>query len=284
MSKTRCNTVSVTARRLRLRKRKADGDVEAPRPHPSHRPVPHRPVLPGPFVSIGESLLSLHEQRISSVTTTAAMTTATTKEEKPSAASDDSGNGSRDSYLVQSVIVGRKTVRDFDETRPVDDSVLHRAIRCAFAANDESNHRWRFIKIGEQTAKSIAELSALATQDEEKQRFEREHWLNAPGCCVVTSTLFKKSIFEQEDYVATTFALHNFMLSMWAEGIGTRWTSGDVTRTKEFARLCGVRWGEEHVVGCICYGFEKPESAQAIKNSSSNLNRHTVENFLTKLP
>merc|ERR1712039_1007093 len=58
-----------------------------------------------------------------------------------------------------------------------------------------------------------------------------------------------------EDYAATCCAIQNFMLSMWIEGVGTKWTSGDITRTQDFADSCGIDVEAERVVGCIWYGF-----------------------------
>ena len=45
------------------------------------------------------------------------------------------------------------------------------------------------------------------------------------------------------------------MLSMWSEGIGTKWTSGPVQKTEEFSQLCGIDTAAERVVGIVWYGF-----------------------------
>lgn len=41
------------------------------------------------------------------------------------------------------------------------------------------------------------------------------------------------------------------MLSMWSEGVGTKWTDGSLQRTQEFADLVGVNTEEEKIAGVI---------------------------------
>ena len=62
-------------------------------------------------------------------------------------------------------------------------------------------------------------------------------------------------VIEQEDYKAVCCAVQNFMLSMWSEGIGTKWTTGPVQTTPEFSEICGIDRSKERVVGIIWYGY-----------------------------
>ena len=87
----------------------------------------------------------------------------------------------------QSLLVGRRTIDEFDSTQ-VDDDVLKRAVQCAIAApNRACTEPWRFIRVGKQTISKFAELNAQFT----KQTADDEHyidWTNAaPGWCVVTA-------------------------------------------------------------------------------------------------
>jgi nitroreductase len=157
----------------------------------------------------------------------------------------------------QSMLVGRRTVEQFDET-PVNDDVLRRAIECAIAAPNRScSEPWRFIKVGPETVQQFVELKAtkknMETDEGTSSVFD---WTRIPGWCVVTSKLTPDDPeVELEDFRSTSCAVQNFMLSMWSEGIGTKWTSGPVQKTKEFADICGIDTANERVVGCIWYGF-----------------------------
>jgi len=191
--------------------------------------------------------------------------------------------------IVQEALLGRRTVNNFDADLHVSDHVLNRAIECATAApNHKLTEPWRFIKLGKETVTKIATLNAQKIQDPEKAKKKRERWEKIPGWCVVTSKLSPdardgdSNVLEMEDYAATCCAVQNFMLSMWVEGVGTKWTSGDITRTQEFADLCGIQMVDEQVVGCIWYGFA---STTGGKNEPPQKNRKkTLKDVLTELP
>ena len=74
--------------------------------------------------------------------------------------------------------------------------------------------------------------------------------------------------------------MQNFMLSMWSEGIGSKWTSGPVQKTQEFADLCGVDTSKEKVVGCIWYGF----ATGGLKNADPKRRKKDVEDVWDVLP
>ena len=158
----------------------------------------------------------------------------------------------------QSLLVGRRTVEQFDQT-PVDDDVLERAVMCAIAAPNRSmSEPWRFIRVGPKTVAKFAKLNVekrknMETDDGASSVYD---WTTVPGWCVVTTKISPDDKeAEQEDFKSVSCAIQNFMLSMWSEGVGTKWTSGPVQKTQEFADLCGVDTSKERVVGCIWYGY-----------------------------
>jgi len=181
--------------------------------------------------------------------------------------------------IVQRTLMSRSTVNDFDETLHISDNVLNRAIQCAIAApNHKLTEPWRFIKLGNETISKIANLNADSIKDPKKAKKKRERWAKIPGWCVVTSKLSDSKLLEKEDYAATCCAIQNFMLSMWVEGVGTKWTSGDITRTQKFADLCGVDTEKEFVAGCIWYGFATTNEVKPKKRKLG------LEDVLTELP
>lgn len=178
------------------------------------------------------------------------------------------------SRVFQSMLVSRRTVNEFDKTQ-VDDAILKRAIQCAMAAPNRSlSEPWRFLSVGPSTVEKLAILNAEQTKaDAEQGKFTKfTDWTDvAPGWCVVTMKLSADSsthdaaastmdenlmsAIEQEDFKSVCCAVQNFMLSMWSEGIGTKWTTGPLQRTPEFADICGIDRSKERVVGIIWYGY-----------------------------
>ena len=62
---------------------------------------------------------------------------------------------------------------------------------------------------------------------------------------------------QREDFKAVCCAVQNFMLSLWSEGIGSKWTDGPLQQTKEFAELVGIDTDKEKVAGIVWFGFAK---------------------------
>jgi nitroreductase len=169
---------------------------------------------------------------------------------KPAASSAES-----ETNVVMNALKSRRTVNDFD-TSPVPDSVFRNAIEAAIHAPCHGmTEPWRFIQLGEKTISTIAALNAETIRDPQKAEIKKLRWEQIPGWCVITSAKSDGGLREQEDYAATCCAVQNFMLAMHVEGVGTKWTTGPITRKAEFAELCGINPEKEQVVGVIWYGF-----------------------------
>ena len=148
----------------------------------------------------------------------------------------------------QDLLIGRRTIDNFDQT-PVQDDVLRRAIECAIAAPNRSmSEPWRFIKVGPETVQKFAELNKKirSTMETEDGMASSLDWTKIPGWCVVTTKLSPGNPeVELEDFKSVSCAVQNFMLSMWSAGIGTKWTSGPVQKVRNqryfFCDLFGAR-------------------------------------------
>jgi nitroreductase len=183
----------------------------------------------------------------------------------------------------QSLLIGRRTVDEFDRT-PVGNDVLKRAVQCAIAAPNRScSEPWRFIHVGSKTVAQFAELNTKLRQSMETEDGASSivDWTNVPGWCVVTAKISPSDPeIEQEDFKSVSCAIQNFMLSMWSEGVGTKWTSGPVQKTQAFADICQVDTSLERVVGCIWYGY----ATGGAKYADPKRRKKTVEEVLQELP
>lgn len=204
------------------------------------------------------------------------------------------GAASGFSASFQSLLIGRRTVEAFDATS-VDDAVLERAVQCAISApNRSGSEPWRFCKVGPATISKLAALNAdLAGEDASEGKFTRyTDWEQvAPGWCVVTRKITGEADDEhvldtpsqseqQQDFKSVCCAIQNFMLSMWSEGIGTKWTTGPVQTTAQFAEICGIDTSQERVVGIIWYGY----ATGGTKYADPKRRKLAVEDVLGYLP
>ncbi len=192
----------------------------------------------------------------------------------------------------QNLVRSRSTVHRFDATE-VDDGVLRRALECAIAApNRRHTDPWRFIKLGKETVGRVTELR----EELREKRNSGEaggvggsfvSWTEVPHWIVVTYTKAPPDsgpdgkMQQREDFKSVCCAVQNFLLSMWSEGIGTKWTDGPIQRTEEFAEICGINPEKEKVAGVIWYGFAKG-GLNRVKASASR--RKGVEEVLDVLP
>ena len=184
---------------------------------------------------------------------------------------------------VLDALFSRRTVHDFDAGGRVADAVVRRAVGAAIRApNHGLTEPWRFRQLGPQTVRAVAALNAASIDDDAKAAAKRARWEAVPGWLVVTSALADGGAGTQrevEDRDATCCAIQNLCLALWAEGVGTKWTSGAVTRSAEFRALCGI--GEdEAVVGVVWYGLASG-GLGAVRESPRKL---AVDDVLSTLP
>lgn len=111
-------------------------------------------------------------------------------------------------------------------------------------------------------------------------------WTSVPHWIVVTyprappNSGPEGKIQQREDFKSTCCAVQNFLLSMWSEGIGSKWTDGVVQRTEEFAQICGIDLEKEKVAGVIWYGFARG----GLNKAEPKWRRKGVEEVLDILP
>ncbi len=60
---------------------------------------------------------------------------------------------------------------------------------------------------------------------------------------------------EEEDYAATVCAVHNLVLSLWDQGIGSQWSTGAITRSPVAYEALGISGEEQRIIGFIKAGY-----------------------------
>lgn len=176
------------------------------------------------------------------------------------------------------VLRTRRTVGAFRNDLPAWE-VVSRAIELAcWAPNHRKTEPWRFAGIGPETAAAIVELNAslvTAKNGADAAEKKRKQWSAVPGWLAVTCLKSADPFLQEEDYAACCCAVQNLMLALWADGIGTKWSTGDVTRHPEYFRLLGINPEEQRSVGMIWYGYPAVTPEQT---------RRPVDQVLRRLP
>jgi len=176
------------------------------------------------------------------------------------------------------VLRGRRTVDQYIQT-PVPDELVREAIEAAtWAPNHYVSEPWRFIQPGAKTIARIVDLCAEivgAEKGAELAEHKRKTWSAKPGWLVVTCRHDADALREREDYAACCAAVQNFMLYLWKAGVGSKWTTGPITRDPRFFDIIGQDDSDVFVVGMLWFGYPKITPTQS---------RTAVDDKLTRLP
>lgn len=166
------------------------------------------------------------------------------------------------------VLRGRRTVSLYLQT-PLPDELVRDAIEAAvWAPNHHVTEPWHFILPGKDTIGKILDLCQTMVTTKKGAsiaRHKRDSWEEKPGWLVVTCKRSDDALRQQEDYAACSAAIQNFMLYLWKAGVGSKWTSGEITRDPRFFEIVGVDASDAFVVGLIWFGYPKLTPGQSRK-------------------
>jgi nitroreductase len=163
---------------------------------------------------------------------------------------------------VADLLRGRRTVDRFLPDAPPQD-VLDTALDLArWAPNHKLTEPWRFYLLGPDTVSGVVSLNARLVADSkgaEAGEMKRRKWSAIPGWFVLSCVQDDDALRRREDYAACCCAAQNIMLYLWSRGVGSKWTTGAVTRDDAFYRLLGIDPALEEVVGLFWYGYPAGE-------------------------
>lgn len=167
------------------------------------------------------------------------------------------------------VLRGRRTINLFLQT-PVPDALVKEAVEVAmWAPNHHVSEPWKFYRLGHESIAHAVDLIqdiVTAKKGAKAGEFKAKNWSEKPGWLVVSCRKSADSLMQKEDYAACCAATQNFLLYLWKAGVGSKWTTGDITLDPRFFDIVGMNSDEEFVVGLIWYGYPKLTPTQARKS------------------
>ncbi len=161
-------------------------------------------------------------------------------------------------FSLADLLRQRRTVHNFQPDLPPKEAILRAVELARWAPNHHLTEPWRFILLGPETAGQIVDLNAelvAARKGPEHGEYKRKRWSLVPGWIAVTCPRSPDENRQQEDYAACCCAIHNFSLALWSEGIGVKWTTGDVIRHPRFFELLHTDPATHLCVGLLWYGY-----------------------------
>jgi nitroreductase len=168
---------------------------------------------------------------------------------------------------IGELIRSRRTINFFKPGLPPRELILEAIDQARWVPNHHLTEPWRFYLLSDNAKSSIVELNAelvCHTKGSKAADSKRKRWSEIPGWLVVTCLSSADSLRSREDYAATCCAVYAFSLYLWSRGVGTKWTTGEVTRDPRFYDVIWTDPEVEQVVGLIWYGYaaEVPVTAR----------------------
>ena len=170
-----------------------------------------------------------------------------------------SEHSSLDYSSALSLLKSRRTVHLYLPD-PVPQAWVDEAVEAAhYAPNHKLTWPWRFTQIGPETK---AQINALALKmkstngplDEvELETFNKKRV--HPQLMVVSQVRCEDLTQSKEDYAAVSCAIQNFTLALAARGVGSKWSTGSMTRHPIAYKLAQISSEDEEIVGFLWYGF-----------------------------
>ena len=170
---------------------------------------------------------------------------------------------------LHDAILSRRTIYDFDASQPVSPEVLSRALESArWGQNHKLTQPWRFVVVGPQGRQRLAkkllalmlakldgQAAGVADARRVKAQEKADQLAALPALLVVAMQRTPGDLLrEREDYAAVATAVQNLSLSLWADGVGMQWGTGEITRDPEAYAVCGFDPQREEIVGFLKVG------------------------------
>ncbi len=165
---------------------------------------------------------------------------------------------------LHDAIVARRTIHKFNH-RKVSDEIIERAIHFAnYAPCHYLTFPWRFTSIKPENRKNLVEIALRikfsgASIEKNVKDSITEKLLNPSHLLVVSQVLTNDPKIRLEDYAACACAIQNLMLSLAADGVGTKWSTGKLTNDKSTYVIANINPDIEEIIGFIWIGYgERP--------------------------
>ena len=167
------------------------------------------------------------------------------------------------------ILRGRRTIELFLQPQVPEDLVREAIEIATWAPNHRLTEPWHFYLLGDaaqQQCLDLCESIVTAKKGKAAGEFKRDNWSQKPGWMVVSCRKSDDALLQQEDYGACCAAVQNCLLYLWKAGVGSKWTSGEITRDPRFLEIVGIDAADAFVVGLIWYGYPKVTPAQTRKD------------------
>lgn len=167
---------------------------------------------------------------------------------------------------IQNLILNRRTVHDYKSEKVPKDIVDEALKLSVWAMNHKLTSPWRWGVLGPEVRSRVANLAVEIKEKKEQQKLSEGQVkstlskFTSPSDLLVVGQVRAADAFRQrEDFAAVACALQNMSLFLWSKSVGTKWSTGEITRHPKIYEWVG--WNPEsiEIVGFFWIGFALKE-------------------------
>ena len=174
--------------------------------------------------------------------------------------------------LIYELLTSRRTIHLYKPELLLKEDVLKAIEVGTHAPNHKNTQPWRFTLVGQEARKKIADVaielkSETTSLSHEAKSSLRDKFI-VPSHLIVVSQVKNPDPFRsKEDYGAIACAIQNMSLFLWPKNIGTKWSTGKVTRYEKTYKILSIDSNKEEIVGFFWLGRpmkipKKPQKCQ----------------------
>ena len=169
---------------------------------------------------------------------------------------------------VLEAILSRRTVHLYEPSFLSEAELIELLEAGHFAPNHRLTWPWRFTIMGpearEKMAKLAVEVKLKKGELSPKQIEGILEKMLSPAALVVVSQVRSDDDFQsKEDYAAVACAIQNIAILCQSRSLGSKWSTGAITRSPELYELAGIDFEKEESVGFLWIG--KPKVIPKVK-------------------
>lgn len=162
---------------------------------------------------------------------------------------------------IANLIRQRRTIHNYSNAA-VDEKIVREALALAlWAPNHKLTHPWRFTWIGSRCREQIADLSIQLKEkdvggslNEAMKVSIKEKFIHPAALIAVGMPVVQDETRKREDYASIAAGLQNSALYLWSRGVGSKWSTGKITKHSQVYKCLGISSEHEEIVGFFWIG------------------------------
>tara|TARA_B100000214_G_scaffold370459_1_gene345148 strand:+ start:167 stop:718 length:552 start_codon:yes stop_codon:yes gene_type:complete len=161
---------------------------------------------------------------------------------------------------IAKAIKKRRTIHIFSK-KSVPREVIEKSID---AANQAPCHRltypWRFTSIGMEKRELLFQLQLKLkfvdkSKDESILKKIRDKMINPSHLLIASQISTDNKVQKLEDYAACACAIQNLSLSLVADDVGCKWSTGRITTDPKTYQIAEINPLKEEIIGFLWIGY-----------------------------